>query len=82
MRSTFKRTLSIGVAALVVVTSCGGGDGDEPLEPDEAISTLNDLVDDIGERLENWVAVTGSVKRPGRYEFRSGMMVADLLQAA
>jgi Ca-activated chloride channel family protein len=48
MRSTFKRTLSIGVAALVIVTSCGGGDGDEPLTRDEATSSLNELVDDIG----------------------------------
>ena len=47
MRSTFKRTLSIGVAALFVVTSCGGG-GDEPLDRDAATSRLNDLVDDIG----------------------------------
>jgi protein involved in polysaccharide export with SLBB domain len=39
-------------------------------------------VDDIGERMENWVAVTGSVKRPGRYEYRPGMTVADLLTAA
>ena len=28
------------------------------------------LVDHIGDRLENWVEVQGSVKRPGRYEFR------------
>ncbi|MGB3733887.1 MAG: vWA domain-containing protein [Ilumatobacter sp.] len=48
MTTTFKRALSIGVAALVVVTSCGGGGGDEPLDRDAANSSLDDLVDDIG----------------------------------
>ncbi len=40
------------------------------------------LVDDIGGRLENWVEVIGSVKRPGRYEFQPGMTVMDLLDIA
>jgi protein involved in polysaccharide export with SLBB domain len=39
-------------------------------------------IDAIGDRLENWVEVTGSVKRPGRYELLKGMTVADLLAAA
>ena len=39
-------------------------------------------VDDIGDRLENWVEVRGHVKHPGRYEFRPGMTVRDLLTAA
>jgi protein involved in polysaccharide export with SLBB domain len=39
-------------------------------------------IDDIGDRLENWVEVKGHVKRPGRYEFRSGMTVIDLLASA
>jgi protein involved in polysaccharide export with SLBB domain len=39
-------------------------------------------IDDIGDRLENWVDVRGHVKRPGRYEFREGMTVTDLLAAA
>ncbi len=39
-------------------------------------------VDGIGERLENWVEVRGHVKRPGRYEFREGMTVSDLLAVA
>ena len=39
-------------------------------------------VDDIGDRAENWVEVTGSVKRPGRYEYRAGMTVSDLLTSA
>jgi len=39
-------------------------------------------IDEIGDRLENWVEVKGSVKRPGRYEFRSGMTVTDLLASA
>jgi protein involved in polysaccharide export with SLBB domain len=39
-------------------------------------------VDDIGDRLDNWVEVVGSVKRPGRYEFRDEMTVADLLEIA
>jgi len=36
----------------------------------------------IGDRLDNWVMVTGSVKRPGRYEFRAGMTAADLIAKA
>lgn len=48
MRSTFTRTISLTVAALVVITACGVGGGDEPLTRDEATSSLNDLVDDIG----------------------------------
>jgi len=39
-------------------------------------------VDDIGDRLEGYVEVTGSVKRPGRFQFSAGMTVVDLLKAA
>ncbi len=39
-------------------------------------------IDDIGDRLENWVEVVGSVKRPGIYEFREGMTVSELLEVA
>jgi len=39
-------------------------------------------IDDIGDRLENWVEVIGSVKRPGIYEFREGMTLLDLLEVA
>jgi len=39
-------------------------------------------IDAIGDRQGNWVKVEGSVKRPGRYELRPGMTVADLLEAA
>jgi len=39
-------------------------------------------IDDIGDRLENWVEVTGNVKQPGKYEYREGMTVTDLLSVA
>lgn len=39
-------------------------------------------IDDIDTRQDNWVEVQGSVKRPGRYEFRPEMTVTDLLNAA
>lgn len=49
MRSTFTRTLALTAAALLVVTACGAGDGDdEPLSSEDAIASLNELVDDIG----------------------------------
>ena len=48
MTSNLKRALSIGVVSLAVVTACGGGGGDEPLDRDAANSSLDDLVDDIG----------------------------------
>ncbi len=49
MRSTFKRSAAISIAALVVVASCGGGgeDGDEPLEREAALASLNEFADDI-----------------------------------
>ncbi|RKZ12603.1 hypothetical protein DRQ50_11685 [bacterium] len=40
------------------------------------------LVDDIGDRLEGWVEIVGSVKRPGRYQFTDGMTSLDLVTAA
>jgi len=39
-------------------------------------------VDAIEERLENWVEITGSVKRPGIYQFVTGMTFADLAARA
>ncbi len=51
MRSTLIRRAAFVVAALTVAASCGGdgdGDGTEPLERDEAVESLNGLVDDIG----------------------------------
>jgi polysaccharide export outer membrane protein len=39
-------------------------------------------VDRVPERLENWVEVTGNVKRPGRYQHRPGMGVSDLVRQA
>lgn len=39
-------------------------------------------VDRIPDRLENWVEVKGNVKTPGRYQFREGMDVADLVAIA
>ncbi len=40
------------------------------------------VVDAIGERLDRYVDVRGSVKVPGRYEFRDGLTVTDLVQMA
>ncbi|MDO9170579.1 MAG: SLBB domain-containing protein, partial [bacterium] len=39
-------------------------------------------VDRIPERLENWVEAQGNVKNTGRYEFREGMTVVDLVRQA
>jgi protein involved in polysaccharide export with SLBB domain len=39
-------------------------------------------IDGIDDRLENWVQVSGSVKRPGKYEFLDGMTVVDLVDLA
>ncbi|MBK7704110.1 MAG: SLBB domain-containing protein [bacterium] len=39
-------------------------------------------VDRIPERLENWVEAQGNVKNPGRYQYREGMAVADLVRQA
>ncbi len=39
-------------------------------------------VDRIPDRLENWVRVEGNVKRPGRYAWREGMTLADLVGLA
>jgi len=39
-------------------------------------------VDRVGERLENWVRVSGNVKSPGRYEFRAGETVSGLVARA
>ena len=38
-------------------------------------------VETVGERLDNWVRIVGSVKRPGEYEFRPGMTALDLIAA-
>jgi len=40
------------------------------------------LVDGIEDRLDNWVRIAGSVKRPGPYEFKSGMTALDLIEGA
>ncbi|MBK8166463.1 MAG: SLBB domain-containing protein [bacterium] len=40
------------------------------------------VVDAIGERLDRYVDVRGSVKVPGRYEYRDGLTVKDLLAMA
>ena len=48
MNTSVQRMLSIGVVTLFVATACGGGGGDEPLDRDEASSSLADFVDDIG----------------------------------
>ncbi|MFK8025329.1 MAG: VWA domain-containing protein [Ilumatobacter sp.] len=49
MRSTSTRRAALAVAALTVAASCGfGSDSTEPLDRDEAVESLNDLVDDIG----------------------------------
>lgn len=50
MRSTLIRRTALVVAALTVAASCGGDSdgGTEPLERDEAVESLNDLVDGIG----------------------------------
>ncbi len=67
-----------------------------PEQPDRVQSDLNLLlkmkhllrdadvvgVDRIPERLENWVEAQGNVKNPGRYQFREGMTVADLVRQA
>jgi protein involved in polysaccharide export with SLBB domain len=54
--------------------------------PGSPASTLLDgdhvVVDAIGERLDRYVDVRGSVKVPGRYEFREGQTVADLVAMA
>ena len=39
-------------------------------------------VDSVGERLENWVRVSGNVKSPGRYEYRAGETVSGLVARA
>jgi len=39
-------------------------------------------IDGIDDRLENWVQISGSVKRPGMYEFLEGMTVVDLVDLA
>jgi polysaccharide biosynthesis/export protein len=40
------------------------------------------VVDSIGERLDRYVDVRGSVKVPGRYEYRDGQTVNDLVAMA
>lgn len=40
------------------------------------------VVDAIGERLDRYVDVRGSVKVPGRYEYRDGLTVKDLVGMA
>jgi len=39
-------------------------------------------VDRIPDRLENWVEVRGNVKQPGRYQYRDGLTVAELVKQA
>ena len=55
-----------------------GGDGQSVVLLD------GDLVgvDEVEGRLDNWVQITGSVKRPGRYEFKPGMSALDLVESA
>ncbi|MBC8424938.1 SLBB domain-containing protein [bacterium] len=36
----------------------------------------------IPERLENWVEIRGNVKQPGRYQYREGLGVAELVGTA
>jgi len=59
-------------------TSMTGGDGQSVVLLD------GDLVgvDGVEGRLDNWVQITGSVKRPGRYEFKQGMSALDLIESA
>ncbi|MEN8008036.1 MAG: SLBB domain-containing protein, partial [Candidatus Krumholzibacteriota bacterium] len=60
------------------VTAMAGDDGRPvPLLDGDQIS-----VDGIEDRLDNWVRVSGAVKRPGEYEFKPGMTALDLIEAA
>ncbi len=43
-----KRLIPLGMSVMLIVAACGGGGSDEPLTRDEAASSLNELVDDIG----------------------------------
>lgn len=52
-------------------------DGDAPLLDGDVVA-----IDAIGERLENWVRVSGNVKQPGRYQWRAGLDVAALITRA
>jgi len=36
----------------------------------------------VDDRSDNWVRISGAVKRPGQFEFRSDMTVLDLIEAA
>lgn len=66
----------------------------EPEEPDrvqvdlplDSPAPLRDgdvvTVDAIGDRLDNWVRVSGNVKQPGRYQWRPGLDVAGLVARA
>jgi protein involved in polysaccharide export with SLBB domain len=39
-------------------------------------------VDGVEDRSDNWVRISGAVKRPGEFEFKPGMTVLDLVEAA
>lgn len=53
---------------------------------DPSLAELRDgdvvTVDSIGERNEDWVEISGAVKRPGRYQFTEGMDAVDLVTLA
>ncbi len=51
-------------------------------KPVELLDGDQVVVDAITERLDRYVDVKGSVKVPGRYEFREGLTVTDLLAMA
>ena len=55
-----------------------------PADPVGGVLRDGDVVtvDAISDRFDRWVEVGGMVKRPGRYELRDGMTVADLVVAA
>ncbi len=55
-----------------------GADGQQvPLLDGDQVSVAS-----VEDRLDNWVRITGAVKRPGDFEFRPGMTVLDLIEAA
>ncbi len=55
-----------------------GGDG----QPVPLLDGDRVRVDGVEDRLDNWVRIIGSVKRPGQYEFKPGLTALDLIEAA
>ena len=55
-----------------------------PSDPGQGVLLDGDGVEvgTIADRLENWIEISGSVKRPGRYEYREGLDVAVLIASA